>query len=808
MFEKSLSALIKGLRSHRGKDEARYVAERLDEIRAEIKSSDMEVKTEAVLKLAYLQMLGYQVSSASFHILETMAAPKYHMKYIGYLAAALCFAEDTDVLILATNLIKKDLQSAQPLDVLAALNGLSHVITQELAQHLADDILRMLTHSRPPVRKRAVLVLHSAITKCPELLDRSWERLRDLLCDENQGVVTATVHVVCELARRHPAPFVPLSPQLFDILTHTSNNWLLIKVIKLFGALAPVEPRLVRKLVKPIAQLIRTTPAMSLLYECMHTLIIGGMLRGDGSDELAHACIDNLGRFLTDSDQNLRYMALLALGKLIPTHPHLVALHQDTVLASIRHPDLTIRLRALDLACQLATSRTALREILDALLAYIEDSSENDMPTASASLYHTLDGDAATAFVGSADEFRAQVAASILDLGGAHNYLLVGDMSWYLSVLIRLAPLAVTASRVADQLIDIAYRCAAVRPAACALLEAHLANVTLFDPAHPAVELVRAGAWVCGEYVDEVRDAAHLARTLVQDALLSLPPRTAAVAVHAALKLCAHYAATLADDWNADKHATLLELLTYLDAHLSRLVHHFADVEVQERAREARQLLELMRNGLGPPPPRQATAGPWADEDAPEVPRALHLLHPLCFSRDPAEANLPDDAPPLPTGLDLHAWIVPEEAWRYVVELVDPEPYSADPSSSPPLSIPVDPAPETIPSATDHASSYSDSPFYLGKRPKKVVRKKAASRKKGADTTTSGSSGHSDARHEPKVPADGEKPTTDAAANDLDDIPIVQLQLADFVSPDTHMHTAHTKKVTHKKSARRAASPQ
>ena len=110
MFEKSLSALIKGLRSHRGKDEARYVAERLDEIRAEIKSSDMEVKTEAVLKLAYLQMLGYQVSSASFHILETMAAPKYHMKYIGYLAAALCFAEDTDVLILATNLIKKDLQ--------------------------------------------------------------------------------------------------------------------------------------------------------------------------------------------------------------------------------------------------------------------------------------------------------------------------------------------------------------------------------------------------------------------------------------------------------------------------------------------------------------------------------------------------------------------------------------------------------------------------------------------------------------------------------------------------------------------------
>ena len=134
----------------------------------------------------------------------------------------------------------------------AALHGLSHIMTQELAQHLSDDIILMLSHTRAPVRKRAVLVLHAVILRCPEVLDRTYERLRDLLCDENLGVVTATVNVICELARRNPAPFVPLSPQLFEILTMSNNNWLLIKVIKLFGALSPVEPRLVRKLYKPI----------------------------------------------------------------------------------------------------------------------------------------------------------------------------------------------------------------------------------------------------------------------------------------------------------------------------------------------------------------------------------------------------------------------------------------------------------------------------------------------------------------------------------------------------------------------------
>lgn len=56
MFERSLSSLIKGLRSHRGKDEARYVATLMDEIKYEIRSGDMDVKTEAVLKLTYVRL--------------------------------------------------------------------------------------------------------------------------------------------------------------------------------------------------------------------------------------------------------------------------------------------------------------------------------------------------------------------------------------------------------------------------------------------------------------------------------------------------------------------------------------------------------------------------------------------------------------------------------------------------------------------------------------------------------------------------------------------------------------------------------
>ena len=52
-------------------------------------------------------MLGYDMSWASFHVVEVMSAPRIHLKTIGYLAAAQSFQQDTDVLMLTTNLLKK-----------------------------------------------------------------------------------------------------------------------------------------------------------------------------------------------------------------------------------------------------------------------------------------------------------------------------------------------------------------------------------------------------------------------------------------------------------------------------------------------------------------------------------------------------------------------------------------------------------------------------------------------------------------------------------------------------------------------------
>lgn len=94
------------------------------------------------------------------------------------------------------------------------------------------------------------------------------------------------------------------------------------------------------------------------------------MLQGPQGDALARTCVTKLTAFLEDSDQNrepkytsqygnfnpelsVKYIALLALVKIVPSHPHLVAEYQDTILASVDDPDISIRMRALELVSEM-----------------------------------------------------------------------------------------------------------------------------------------------------------------------------------------------------------------------------------------------------------------------------------------------------------------------------------------------------------------------------------------------------------------------------------------------------------------------
>lgn len=149
-------------------------------------------------------MLGYDMSWASFHVVEVMSSPKYHLKAVGYLAANQSFGPDTDVLMLTTNLLKKvrtvfffhclflsqnymqDLTS-NPNDTAISLNGLSHTISPDLAQDLSRDVVTLLNHSKPHIRKRAVIAVYKTLVKYPDATPFALTRLKERLEDQDPG---------------------------------------------------------------------------------------------------------------------------------------------------------------------------------------------------------------------------------------------------------------------------------------------------------------------------------------------------------------------------------------------------------------------------------------------------------------------------------------------------------------------------------------------------------------------------------------------------------------------------------------------
>ena len=520
MFEKDIYQLIRGLRAHKG-HEREYIQDCLKECRKEIRGADMDQKATALLKLVYLEMFGHDMSWASFNVLEVMSSPKYVQKRVGYLAAVQSFRPDTEVLMLAENLLKKDLNSADKNMMSLPLIAIPHVVNPSMANSLLTDILPRLSHSNPAIRKKTIVTLYRLALVYPETLRPAWPKIKERILDEDEdpSVTAAVVNVVCELGWRRPQDFLPLAPRLFELLTQGGNNWMAIKIIKLFSTLTPLEPRLVKKLLPPLTSIIKTTPAMSLLYECINGIIQGGIMEAaEGTtegDEIARLCLNKLRAMLVvEGDPNLRYVALLAFAKITSSHADLVAQHQDVILECIDDADISIRTRALDLVVGMINANN-LQTVVERLLKQltiagtvtISSEPSHDRGTHEGVIPMADDddddlqasirpkGQKATQAPPLPEDYRASVIDRILEMCSRDTYTNMNDFDWYIGVLVDLVKQCPSSAstgsfnststattrekqsigdRIGAELLNVAVRVKAVRPDAAAAAQSLL----------------------------------------------------------------------------------------------------------------------------------------------------------------------------------------------------------------------------------------------------------------------------------------------------------------------------------------------
>ncbi|KAK4246278.1 adaptin N terminal region-domain-containing protein [Corynascus novoguineensis] len=672
-FEKSLYDLIRGLRNHKG-NEKEYIQSCLKECRAEIRSQDMDVKATALLKLVYLEMVGHDMSWASFHVLEVMSSQKYHQKRVGYLAAVQSFRPDTD-----------DVAASTPTIIALPIAALPHIVTPSLAMSLLGDLLPRLNHSHAAIRKKTVVTLYRLALVYPEALRASWPKIKERLMDpeEDSSVTAAIVNVVCELGWRRPHDFLPLAPRLFELLVEGGNNWMAIKLIKLFATLTPLEPRLVRKLLPPLTDLIRTTPAMSLLYECINGIIQGGFL-GSGEDfsareEVASLCVTKLrGMVSTNSDPNLKYVALLAYNRI----------QEDVILECIDSEDITIRIKALDLVQGMVSSDNLL-SIVSRLMRQLKASSaavsqqqnglENQDPESDSSDERSGSSGRRRKTAERApplpEDYTVDVIGRILKMCSQDNYANMVDFDWYLDVLaqlIRIAPAPRAkysdtdtpgpkqagdiSEKIGNELRNVAVKVKAIRAAAVRTAELAISRMsTELSPTRPLLSgALKPVAWIVGEYAVQLLSPDDTLRHLLDLVPRIDFPESLATTLQAVMKLFAYVAGDDRALWTPERKSSI----TLLMARVIHVLEPFAlhpYLEVQERAVEFIELLKLTA---------EAAAGqaPSTDEIQQDPPLLLTQAIPSLFTGwelNSVAAGTQQNVP-IPGDLDLDEPIHPD----------------------------------------------------------------------------------------------------------------------------------------------------
>lgn len=573
LFDKNLTDLVRGIRNNKN-NEAKFIAQCIEEIKDELKIPNVNAKANAVAKLTYLQMLGYDIGWAAFNIIEVMSSERFTHKRIGYLAASQCFSNNTEVLMLTINMIRRDLCARNVYETGCAMSGLSCFVSNEIGRELFNDVHRLLSSTKPYLRKKAVLLMYKILTVFPDTLCEVLPKLEEKLEDPDQGVQSSVINVICELARKNPKDFIHLEGTLYKLMENSSNNWMLIKIIKLFGALTPLEPRIGEKVIQPLENLAHSTSAMSVLYETISTIMAilaspTSKLPKNRASAYRQLCVQKLRIFIEDSDQNLKYLGLLAMKKMLQIHSKSVRAHQDIILGCLEDKDESIRLRALDLLYGMVSKENlttvAGDGIVDRLMKHVS--------------YPKM-----------GNKFRDEIVFKVIDICSRSDYFYINNFDWYITVLVTLASIEGGTSHgnlIAQQLLDVAVRVKEVRPYAVKQMAAILNHTDKFSTNFSVTEVLYAASWICGEYSEFLSDKLDTMYNLL--GAKNFAPYIIAIFVQNACKIFSR----LSQEMLGEDFVCVCDRLVEKELPNLQLID---DLEVQERVKNFLNIVQLTKS--------------------------------------------------------------------------------------------------------------------------------------------------------------------------------------------------------------------
>uniref|UniRef100_A0A0E0GE97 AP-1 complex subunit gamma n=1 Tax=Oryza nivara TaxID=4536 RepID=A0A0E0GE97_ORYNI len=390
-----LRDMIRAIRACKTAAEERAVVRReCAEIREAIGENQQEIRHRNMAKLMFIHMLGYPTHFGQMECLKLIAAAGYPEKRIGYLGLMLLLDERQEVLMLVTNSLKQDLNHSNQFIVGLALCALGNICSAEMARDLSPEVERLMRSREVNTKKKAALCAIRIVRKVPDLAENFMGLASSLLKEKHHGILISAVQLCTELCKASKDALEYLRKNcvegLVRILRDVSNSsyapeydvagisdpFLHIRVLKLMRILGQGDADCSEYMNDILAQVAtknesNKNAANAILYECVQTIM--GIEATSGLRVLA---INILGRFLSNRDNNIRYVALNMLMRAITVDTQAVQRHRTTILECVKDADASIRKRALELVFLLVND-TNVKPLTKELVDYL-DSADPD----------------------------------------------------------------------------------------------------------------------------------------------------------------------------------------------------------------------------------------------------------------------------------------------------------------------------------------------------------------------------------------------------------------------------------------------
>lgn len=102
--------------------------------------------------MLFFNLLGYPTAFGQVECIKLVSAPSYTEKRIGYLGLSQLLDESSDILMLVTNSIKRDLNAKESYVVALGLTAIAEVSTAEMCRELYPEVKKLMKSNSPYIR--------------------------------------------------------------------------------------------------------------------------------------------------------------------------------------------------------------------------------------------------------------------------------------------------------------------------------------------------------------------------------------------------------------------------------------------------------------------------------------------------------------------------------------------------------------------------------------------------------------------------------------------------------------------------------